>query len=167
MCIEIIINISNPLGGEMAHLPNEGQSNSCTCIVTSRAFRHMAGDRKKNIIYLIDKELIAVILHKHKQGSEGWGVSSLKDSLQSPCFFVWKGLSVRCCGRMNVSGSCGLLNLNAWSPESGTIRRCDLVGESVSLRVGFGVSNVQPKPHVSLFLLFLFIHGGLTVTCFP
>ena len=36
---------------------------------------------------------------------------------------------------------------------SGTIRKCGLVGENVSLEVGFQVSNAQARPSVFLFLL--------------
>ena len=43
------------------------------------------------------------------------------------------------------------LVVNAWSPESGTIRRCGLVGGSVPL--GFEVSEAQARFSVSLFLV--------------
>jgi hypothetical protein len=54
-----------------------------------------------------------------------------------------------------------LIDLNAWLPESGTIRRCGLVGVGVAFLeeirhwgVGFEVSDAQAKPSVSpLFLL--------------
>lgn len=52
---------------------------------------HMDGNRQKNLIHLIDKELIVAILHKHKQEWGRWKVSSMKEGLPAPCFFVWKG----------------------------------------------------------------------------
>ena len=42
------------------------------------------------------------------------------------------------------------LNENATLVWSGTIRRCDLVGGSVSLGVGFEVSEAQARPSVTL-----------------
>ena len=51
--------------------------------------------------------------------------------------------TIRDCGGLNENGSHRLLG-------SGTIRRCGLVGGSVSLWVGFEVLDVQARPRVSL-----------------
>ena len=64
------------------------------------------------------------------------------------------------CGGLNRKGPYKLIDLNAWSPGSGTIRRCDFVGVGLALveevchcGVGFEVSNAQPRRSGSLSFL--------------
>jgi len=57
------------------------------------------------------------------------------------------------CGGLNRNDPRGLVCLNAWPLESGTIRRYGLVGGSVSPRSGLEVSNAQALPSVAHSLL--------------
>jgi hypothetical protein len=50
------------------------------------------------------------------------------------------------CGGLNRNGLHRLIDLNAWSLGCGTIRKCGLVGGSVSLGKEFEVSKVQVRP---------------------
>ena len=54
-------------------------------------------------------------------------------------------------------GGCGSLNVNGFLELTGKVwpysRQCGLVEGSMSLGVGFEVSNAQARPSVTLFLL--------------
>jgi hypothetical protein len=62
------------------------------------------------------------------------------------------------CGGLNKNVPHRLMCLNAWPIGSGTIRRCGLVGGSVSLYgVGLKASYVQALPSVVHSLLLLLV----------
>jgi hypothetical protein len=53
-------------------------------------------------------------------------------------------------GKATVCGPHRLIDLNVWSPDSGSIRRYGILGGNVVMGVGFEVSNAQAKHSVSL-----------------